>query len=151
MSKINKPCFIRVDNSSDDRGDISFSNSFNFLENKIKRFYKISNHNINFIRAWHGHKKERKFILLISGSLKICTVKIDNWKKPNKNANIHKFVISEKINKVIKIPAGYANGFMNLTDKSKLIFLSTSSLKDSLKDDYRYPYDYWNPWDLIQR
>lgn len=151
MSKINKPCFIGVDNSSDDRGNISFSNNFNFLENKIKRFYKISNHNINFIRAWHGHKKERKFILLISGSLKICTVKIDNWKKPNKNLKIDTFYIDEKNNNILSIPEGYAHGTQNLDFGTQFVVFSTHSLKESLKDDYRFEWNYWGDWEIRYR
>tara|TARA_B100000242_G_C42821950_1_gene381980 strand:+ start:88 stop:537 length:450 start_codon:yes stop_codon:yes gene_type:complete len=149
MTKLKKIDVLELNSSLDDRGIVSFSNDLDI--SSYKRFYFVENHKNNFVRAWHGHKFEEKAVWALQGSFMICLVKIDNWKKPNKNANIHKFVISEKINKIIKIPAGYANGFMNLTDKSKLIFLSTSSLKDSLKDDYRYPYDYWNPWDLIQR
>ena len=61
MSK--KVNLIDVEISSDDRGVLTFSNTFDFNKNKIKRFYKIMNHNINFIRAWHGHKKEEKFEL----------------------------------------------------------------------------------------
>ena len=38
-----------------------FVNDFNF-EN-VKRFYQVENHRQGFIRAWHGHKKEGKYIL----------------------------------------------------------------------------------------
>ena len=52
---------IKVNTAYDDRGDIVYCKEFNFIKKKIKRFYQITNNNINFIRAWHGHKKEDKF------------------------------------------------------------------------------------------
>ena len=61
---------INVNTSYDDRGDIVYCNEFNFKKKK-KRFYQITN-NINFIRAWHGHKKEDKFLLVQKGVFKIC-------------------------------------------------------------------------------
>ena len=45
---------INGDNFVDERGVLSFVNDFDF--DKIKRFYQISNHKKNYIRAWHGHK-----------------------------------------------------------------------------------------------
>ena len=57
-----------------------------------KRFYKIENHKLNFIRAWHGHK-EQKYILILSGSIKISLVKINNWKKPNKNYKLRIIIL----------------------------------------------------------
>ena len=40
---------INVNTSYDDRGDIVYCNEFNFLKKKIKRFYQITNNNINFM------------------------------------------------------------------------------------------------------
>jgi dTDP-4-dehydrorhamnose 3,5-epimerase len=40
---------------------------------------------------------------------------------------------------------------MSLEDNSKLLIFSTSELKDSLNDDYRFPATYWNPWDIVNR
>jgi hypothetical protein len=40
---------------------------------------------------------------------------------------------------------------MSLEDNSKLLIFSTSTLESSLKDDYRFPVKYWNPWDIVER
>ena len=146
-----KTKLINVDISSDDRGELVFSNKFDFSTYKIKRFYKFSNHNINFIRAWHGHKKEEKFILILSGSLKVAVVKIDNWKKPSKKLNLKNFFLNEKKPQLLHIPAGYAHGTQNLKKETSFIVFSTLSLKDSLKDDFRYPYNYWGNWKISFR
>ena len=55
MSK--KPTIIEGNIFIDDRGELSFFNTFNDF-NKIKRMYIVSNHKSHFIRAWHAHKKK---------------------------------------------------------------------------------------------
>ena len=79
------------------------------------------------------------------------TKEIFNWEKPSKNIDVERYVLSEKSPSILFIPKGYANGFMTLTNKCKVMFFSTSSLKDSLNDDYRFDPYYWNPWDIEQR
>jgi len=39
--------------------------------------------------------------------------------------------------------AGYANGSKSTTKNMKLLILSTANLKSSLKDDFRYPENFW--------
>tara|TARA_B110000858_G_C17445587_1_gene311812 strand:- start:23 stop:472 length:450 start_codon:yes stop_codon:yes gene_type:complete len=145
------PKIINADISIDDRGEIVHCNNFNFQENKIKRFYQIQNNNINFVRAWHAHKKENKFILILTGSLKVCTIKIDDWKNPNKNLKKSTFVISEKKPQILFIPGGYAHGTQNLTQNTKFIVFSNFDINESIKDDYRYVYNYWGNWNIQSR
>ena len=135
--------------SIDDRGELTYFNSVNLK--KIKRFYVMNNHENKFIRAWHAHKKESKIISVLSGAALICAVKIDNWKYPNKNSKIYRKVLSEKNPQMIQIPKGYANGTMTLSKNTKLIFFSDSTLEESIDDDYRFPFDYWDPWNIVQR
>jgi dTDP-4-dehydrorhamnose 3,5-epimerase len=130
--------------SVDDRGKVSFVNGFNFKG--IKRFYTVENHIAGFIRAWHGHKKEEKYISVVKGSALVCAVKVTNWKKPSKTVKPKRFVLSTDKPSVLYIPKGYANGFMSLTADAKLMVFSTSTLKESLSDDIRFPAYYWNPW-----
>ncbi len=133
----------------DDRGTVSFVNGFDFKD--VKRFYAVENHRRGFIRAWHGHKNEAKYVLAVKGSALVCAVKIDDWENPSKDAEVKRFVLSEKSPAVLYIPAGHANGFMSLTDDAKLMFFSTSSLEESLNDDYRFDARYWNPWEIEER
>lgn len=140
---------IYGDSSIDDRGKISFVNDFDF--DKIKRFYIIENHRLNFIRAWHGHKNEAKYVICLNGSALVAAVEIDNWELPNKKAYINRFVLSSDKPSILYIPPGFANGFMNLTLDAKLIFFSTSTLNESKLDDYRFDAYYWNAWDILER
>lgn len=130
--------------SADDRGFVNFNN--NFVFNKIKRFYIVENHRSGFIRAWHAHKREEKFVLCLSGSAMVSAVKINNFKAPDKKAKIFSFILTSRSSSILYIPKAYANGFKTLTKDAKLMFFSSSTLKQSIKDDFRYKFDYWNPW-----
>tara|TARA_B100001121_G_C18138215_1_gene366630 strand:- start:36 stop:476 length:441 start_codon:yes stop_codon:yes gene_type:complete len=146
MSKIK---ILDAGSAIDDRGEVVFANKFDM--NKIKRFYIVSNHRSNFIRAWHGHKKENKYVMVIQGAAMVCAVKIDNWKKPNKKNKVEKIILSEKKPKILFIPKGFANGFKTLKSNTKIIFFSTATTIQSSKDDFRFKFDYWNPWKILQR
>ena len=110
---------------------------------KIKRFYIVQNKKNNFVRAWHGHKIEAKYILCIKGKVKVSAVRIKNFKKPKKNSKVYSWIIDEKKPSVIYIPPGFANGTKSLLRGTKIFVLSTSSLKDSLEDDYRFEENFW--------
>lgn len=143
------PQLIEGNLSIDDRGEVGFVNDFNF--DKIKRFYTVSNHKSGFIRAWHAHKKEAKYVTVIQGAALIGAVEIDNWDTPSKENKIWKYTLSEHKPCILYIPCGYANGFMSLTAETKLIFFSTSSINETKDDDIRYDAYYWNPWKIIER
>jgi len=133
----------------DDRGTVSFVNDFNFAG--VKRFYIVENHKQGFVRAWHAHKKESKYVMVVKGSAVIGAVEIDNWDNPSKDLKMHRYVLSEKNPSVLFIPAGFANGFMSLSEDAKIIFFSTSELKDSLNDDVRFDAHYWEAWKVEER
>ena len=132
------------DMSKDDRGEVGFVNTFDFQN--VKRFYTVKNSKKYEVRAWHGHKKEAKYIYAISGKVLVGAVEIDQWEKPAKKLNVHKFVINSKKPSILHIPPGYVNGFQSLTKNAKLMFFSTSTLKESLNDDIRFDKSYWDIW-----
>ena len=108
----------------DDRGSVRFVNDFNF--EGVKRFYQVENHRQGFIRAWHGHKKEGKYVYVTSGSALIGVVNMET-------EEVSKFVLSDKSPKILWIPPGYYNGF--------------KSLEESLGDDIREEHNRWNIWE----
>lgn len=144
-----KPHIFNGGLAVDDRGEIAFVNEFNF--EGVKRFYIISNHKAGFVRAWHAHKHEAKYVTAVSGEAIIGAVKIDDWEKPSEDLPVERYVISSKKPQVLYIPPGYANGFMSLTSDLKLIFFSTSTLQESAGDDIRYDARYWDIWDVVER
>ncbi len=143
------PHLIEGGLSVDDRGQVVFINDFNFKD--VKRFYMVSNHSANFVRAWHAHKKEAKYVLVTQGAAILGAVAIDNWDEPSKDAEVHRFVLSAQRPSVLYIPAGYANGFMTLTPDTQLMFFSTSTLEESKGDDFRYEARYWHIWGVTER
>jgi len=135
--------------SIDDRGEVAFVNDFNF--ESVKRFYMVSNHKAGFVRAWHAHKREAKYVTATAGTALVGAVKIDDWEKPSRDLSVGKYVISSKKPQVLYIPPGYANGFMSLTPDMRLIFFSTAILEESANDDIRFDAQYWDIWNVIER
>ena len=143
------PELLRGALAVDDRGEVGFVNEFGFAD--VKRFYTVSNHATGFVRAWHGHRHEAKYVLAVSGSALVCCVEIDDWDHPSQELAVQRFVLSDRSPAVLHVPAGYVNGFMTLTPDAKLMFFSTSTLDESLGDDIRFPARYWDPWQVEER
>lgn len=133
----------------DDRGQVAFVNGFDF--DGVKRFYVVSNHSQGFIRAWHGHRHEAKYVTVVDGAALVCAVKVDDWERPDTGAAVHRYVLSASKPSVLFIPAGYANGFMSLTQGAKLVFFSTSTVEESRNDDIRFDSRTWDPWTIVER
>lgn len=143
------PELLRGALAVDDRGEVGFVNEFGFGD--VKRFYTVSNHAAGFVRAWHGHRREAKYVLAVSGAALVCCVEIDDWESPSRELVVQRFVLSERSPAVLHVPAGFVNGFMTLTPDAKLMFFSTSTLDESLGDDIRFPARYWDPWQVEER
>ena len=111
-------------------------NDFNF--SNVQRFYQVENHQPNFIRAWHGHTKEAKYVYVVRGAAIIQTLSYEQAGSLE-SAKPERFVLSAENPRVLYIPPQHYNGFMNLTVDTIVIFFSTSTLKDSLNDDFRMP------------
>ncbi|MBI4267074.1 MAG: dTDP-4-dehydrorhamnose 3,5-epimerase family protein [Chloroflexi bacterium] len=133
----------------DDRGDIAFVNDFHF--ERVKRFYVVSNHRAGFVRAWHAHRREGKYVTVVQGSAIVAAVAIDNWEQPSKNAQIHRHVLSAQKPAVLYVPPGYANGFMSLTADARLVFFSTATIEETRNDDVRFEAHYWDAWQVMER
>jgi dTDP-4-dehydrorhamnose 3,5-epimerase len=133
----------------DDRGEVSFVKDFSF--DGVRRFYVVSNHSAGFVRAWHGHRQENKYVTVLRGAAIVAAVAIDNWEHPSKNAPVHRYVLSAKKPAVLFIPAGCANGFMSLSEDATLVFFSSATLSESRNDDIRFDARYWDPWRVEER
>ncbi len=133
----------------DDRGQVSFVNGFDFQD--VKRFYAVSNHRRGFVRAWHAHRREAKYVHVARGSAIVAAVRIDDWDHPSPDLPVERFVLSAARPAVLHIPAGYANGFMSLTDDALLMFFSTATVEESRGDDVRFPARLWDPWQAEER
>jgi dTDP-4-dehydrorhamnose 3,5-epimerase-like enzyme len=144
-----EPRLVQGGLAVDDRGELGFVNDFDFAG--VKRFYTVSNHRSGFVRAWHAHRREAKYVMAIQGAALVGAVAIDHWENPSTDARVDRYVLSSSKPSILYIPAGYANGFMSLTEDAKLIFFSTSSLAESMDDDIRYPSRHWDIWSVVER
>ena len=144
-----KPVLMQGGLAADDRGELGFVNDFAFAG--VKRFYTVANHRQGFVRAWHAHRREAKYVIAVTGAAVLGAVQIDDWDKPSRKLVPERFVLSAHKPAVLYIPAGYANGFMSLTADLKLMFFSTSSLEESHGDDIRYDARYWDIWNVVER
>lgn len=133
----------------DDRGEVTFVNEFDF--DGVKRFYTVLNHWQGFVRAWHAHKKEGKYVTVVEGAALVGAVKIDDWINPSRDLDVFRAVLSAKTPSIIHIPPGHANGFMSLAPNTRIIFFSTSTLEESHGDDIRYDARYWDIWNVLER
>lgn len=143
------PTLIEGGLAIDDRGRLSFVNGFD--PSGVKRFYVVANHQAGVVRAWHGHKLEAKFFFVVSGSLLVGAVKIDDWEHPSRDLLVKRYVLSADKPAVLHVPAGMANGLMSLTGDMRVLVLSTTTLEQSLGDDYRFDARYWDCWHVVER
>ena len=146
---MNEPHKISGGRFVDDRGFLKalvFPDGF-----APKRLYSVNNWRANFIRAWHGHKFESKLIYMSRGAGIVAAVFMSDTSKPDKSAQIFRFSIDSESHTAIYIPAGYVNGLMSLTSDAEFTVLSSASLDESKSDDFRFPFDYWEAWDIEQR
>lgn len=152
MSKVsssNVPYLIEGGLAVDDRGKVAFVNDFSF--EGVKRCYMVSNHRVGFVRAWHAHRREAKYIMVVKGEAIVAAVAIDDWDNPAKDSPINRYILSEQKPAVLYIPRAYANGFMTLSPDTLIMYFSTSSLEESQGDDIRYHARYWDPWQVEER
>ena len=149
----------------DNRGTLSFVNDFDFAG--VKRFYIVENHQPKFIRAWHAHKLEGKYVMVVKGTAIIPCVKPTehDWtvddvcrcspSHPGRiwnESEIKTFVMSEKQPAILYIPPMYANGAMTIESGTKIMYMSTSTIEESKNDDIRFSADYWSQcWTIIER
>lgn len=146
---VDEPYIIEGTLFVDDRGSVTFINDFS-LEG-LRRFYIVANHSPGFIRAWHAHREERKYVMTVSGSAVVAAVKVDNWEHPSKALPIHRYVLSAQKPTILCIPNGYAHGTMTLTADTQVVFFSDTLLEKSQQDDVRYDAYYWNAWKIVPR
>lgn len=146
---MSQPRLIEGEVRVDDRGELLFVNEFSFDD--VKRFYVVSNHQAGFVRAWHAHRHEAKYVLVLQGAAIVGAVQIDDWKAPSRDNEVHHFVLSAARPAVLYLPPGFANGFKSLTADTKVAFFSTATIEESKDDDVRFDARYWDIWDVVER
>src|SRR6266852_8707148 len=99
-----EPVLYTGDLAVDDRGELTFVNDFDFAG--VKRFYTVRNHRAGFVRAWHAHRREAKYVTVVSGASVVGAVQIDDWDRPSASQPVSRHVLSAAQPRVLFIPAG---------------------------------------------
>ncbi|MCB9201504.1 MAG: dTDP-4-dehydrorhamnose 3,5-epimerase family protein [Flavobacteriales bacterium] len=139
---MSEPKLIAGGNHSDNRGELSFVNDFDFSD--VSRFYIVSNSKEKPLRAWQGHRYDHKYFYCVNGSFKIFYVKVDNWEQPSSNLTVKCVELNQERSQVFYLPSGYANAILSLEEDSKLITFSKLKLEDTEGDYFRYDEKMWN-------
>jgi dTDP-4-dehydrorhamnose 3,5-epimerase-like enzyme len=132
---------------SDERGTIAFVNDFDL--SPIKRFYRISHPNTSIIRAWQGHKIERKWFHCTKGAFEIKVIKIDSWANPSKDLLIENYILRADTSQILAVTEGCVTGIRALEDAATLMVFSDKTLDEAKNDDFRFDKNYWFNWDTI--
>jgi dTDP-4-dehydrorhamnose 3,5-epimerase-like enzyme len=113
---------------------------------RIKRVYHVYNPTKGIIRGFHLHRKEWKYFTIVQGSAKFIVI------NPDSPEEKFEFISSSRLQKIITIPPLYANGWISLEDNTILLAASTSTVKESLRDDTRFdPYMWGDVWSVKGR
>ena len=125
----------------DDRGILR---AIEYFPEDVKRAYMIQNYNNDVVRAFHGHRFEKKWLFVIQGDIQLCTLKIEDYE--NKDLLYPDYVTTQYfgsifLNQLIEIPAGYFQGWKALTNDTIVMFLSNKTVEESKTDDIRLPWD----------
>ena len=132
---------IKGDQHTDERGKLTFFNTFDMRE--IVRFYEIAPSSNQTVRAWQGHHKEKKWFFCTAGTFVVNLKRINDESSQPKDLVVQRFELSEKNPMVLEVPGGYASGFKSLVENSKLMVFSNFSLEESKNDDLRFPLEQW--------
>lgn len=103
------------------------------------------------VRAWQGHKIEKKYFYVNGGSFLIAAVKIDNWQNPSPGLKPHVYKLTVHKPQILYVPPGYANGIKPLEQSSMLTVYSNLTLEESKKDDYRFDTSLWFDWEKTNK
>lgn len=154
MTMDNMPSTIPGGFAIDDRGILSYLNNVPLALANVKRMYIVENFDTKTIRAFHGHLKEEKIALVVSGSsiVNVSRIRLENGAIAGLDAPT-RFILSARKPQFLIIPAGYANGWRALTPDTKIMFFSSTTLEESEGDDHRWPLQYFVPdiWEVENR
>ena len=120
-------------NNSDKRGYLSRLFCFDELK-KINKIKNIKQINLSYtskkktFRGFHyqlNPYSENKYITCLNG--KVLDIIIDLRKKSPTFLKIHSEILSEKDNKTLFVPKGFAHGFLSLVDNCKLLYFHSEN------------------------
>ena len=138
-TKIKDCSIIKIKKNFDNRGSFErlFCNKkINF---KLKQINLSSNYSKGTLRGFHYQRLpslENKIICCVHGS--IYNVIIDMRSKSKTFKKMFTFKLTQKDNVLIKIPAGCANCYLTLSDKTKILYFMEDYYKKTKNFGFHY-------------
>ena len=120
---------------TDSRGWLDFFNDLDL--GPVVRLYRIGPSDPLTIRAWQGHQHERKWFYCVQGSFIVNLVPLTKINDGISPITPEIYTVRASSQHVLKIPAGYLNGFRALEPGSELLIFSDKTLQESIADDFR--------------
>jgi len=142
-----KAKFYHGGSFSDERGNLRFVNDE--ISCAYRRFYLITPVSTQVVRAWQGHKREKKVFYAINGSFLIAVVNPSSFENPDDDELPEFYELSDHNNGLLIVPEGCYTGIKSKTKNATLLVLSEFDLNESKSDDYRQPAQRWVNWDSI--
>lgn len=124
----------------DERGFLFFNNGLDLSE--IKRMYVIENRDLDTVRAWQGHRVEKRWFIAVKGKFLIKLVKIDDFECPSDSLDVESIELDSTTLEAVVIEAGYASFIQALEVESKLLVFSNYKMGE-VDDNYRYNPTRW--------
>lgn len=133
--------YIKGGIAKDLRGQIRFVNDFDM--SLVKRFYIITNKDLELIRGWRAHRIEQRWFYVLSGSFMIKIIKVDNWENCSRDLPVEHIVMKSDEHQVLHLTKGYATAFQAIEPNSEILVFSDYGIENAINDDYTYPLDYF--------
>lgn len=134
----------------DARGAVSFVNGCSIAE--AKRFYLVAQTPENPVRAWMGHRFERKWFVPVSGRTTLVLRKLllaaDGTAAMDGRCEI--FPLDAASPCAIAVPAGYCSGFRSDTPHAKVLAFSDKTLDEAAGDMVRFDKDDGFDWKRLE-
>jgi len=130
------PALVQMITHSDERGSVLHYGDL--VLGSAKRVYFIEPKLSEGFRGWHGHKYEGKIFRCLEGSVKISSVKVDDWEFGKSSGPVHSWTLSAEGGELLVVPNGYANGILPLEENCRVMVLSNRTLQESKDDDIRF-------------
>jgi dTDP-4-dehydrorhamnose 3,5-epimerase-like enzyme len=134
------PKITKGNSHTDSRGTLFYNNDFDI--SATKRIYVIENFDIDFVRAWQGHKIEQRWFSAVQGSFEIKLIEIDHWETPNHKLECETFQLKSENLDILHIPSGYVTSIKALEENSRLLLFADHFFNE-VSDEYRYEPNYF--------
>ena len=138
---MDKPKTIEGKLFCDARGRLLTWNEYNPTQGGIKRSYVVKNRENGYIRAFHFHQFEEKYIRVVQGAALFVYYHPTDIKTGDCNGEYQKIVLDSDVPQVLYLPPNTAHGFKTLEENTLILVDSTFTLEQSKADDYRYEYN----------